>query len=134
MKRGSTLVATGKHGNGVLGKGRDGFRHGAGTIMRPQMVAKAATHHHGLVALLGIGIGKGQELFYKLTRGVKILGIGVTLGVVLFHVASTGVHVVLGEERSHGHIYNVGIGSHTAEALGRHRACCNACGMGAMGR
>ena len=50
MKRFSTFVATGKHRNGLLGEGRDGFGHAASAIVRTQVVAKTATHHEGLVA------------------------------------------------------------------------------------
>ena len=76
MKAFSTLVATGEHGNGVLGEGRDGFGYGAGTIVRSHVTAKAGTEHHGLVVLLGIGTGKGQILFYQLIRFFIRVGIG----------------------------------------------------------
>ena len=77
VKRHIAFVATGKHGNGVLGERRDGFGHSTGTIVRPCVFTNAGTHHHGLVDLLGIGIGKSHVLFYRLKYSIKIIGTGV---------------------------------------------------------
>ena len=70
----------------------------------------AGAQHGGLVALVGIGHGKGEGF----------------LDGVSFIVIEVLVEVSCGNE------HQVGIRCHTAKSLRREGACCNGCGVGAV--
>ena len=106
----ATLVACREHGDEALRGSLDGLCDAARTVVGSGVAVQAGAQHGGLVALVGIGHGKGDGF----------------LNDVFFIVIEVLVEVSCGNE------HQVGIGCHTAKSLRREGACGNGCGVGAV--